>query len=377
MAGSLYRISEMLGRETPADAYFLRPLSPLSGEAARAAIVDGLALPLAGGDRAFAMVELVARAPGAESGMIGAAASLDEARRWAVSGGTASRLETLLESASAPRANWAGLGFDRPLLMGIVNVTPDSFSDGGDHAETLAAVAHGKTLLEHGADILDIGGESTRPGAAPVDAAEEIRRIEPVVRALANAGAVVSIDTRNAGTMAAAIAAGARIINDVTALAGDFYSLAVAAHSGAHVILMHMLGDPQTMQNDPQYRCAPLDVLEYLLDRIAACEAAGIARSRIVVDPGVGFGKRLHHNLQILARLSLLHLTGCAIMLGASRKSFIPSATAKIEPPKARLPGSLAAELAALDQGVQILRVHDVAETRQAIQVREGMQQHG
>jgi dihydropteroate synthase len=376
MVDSLYRLTEVLGRDSRADAYFLRPLSPFSGEPARIAIAEGTALPLAGGDRAFAMVELIVRNPNAESGMTGAITSLDRARRWAASGGTAAHLENLLDSVSAPRANWAGFDFARPLLMGIVNVTPDSFSDGGDYADPLTAVAHGKSLLDAGADILDVGGESTRPGAAPVDAAEEIRRVEPVVRALANAGAIVSIDTRNAATMAAAIAAGARIVNDVTALTGDPDSIAVVAQSGAPVILMHMQGDPRTMQQDPQYRCAPLDVLEYLQNRIAACAAAGIGRSRIVVDPGVGFGKRLRHNLQIIARLSLLHLTGSAILLGASRKSFIPSATAKIEPPKARLPGSLAAELAALDQGVQILRVHDVAETRQAIQVRQGLQQY-
>jgi dihydropteroate synthase len=376
MAGSLHRISEALGGETAAESYWLRPLSPFSGEPARNAIADGLALPLAGGDRAFAMVEVIARAAGAEGGMVGAVASLDAVRRWAESGATTTHLEGLLDAVSAPRPAWAGFGFDRALLMGIVNVTPDSFSDGGDHADTLEAVAHGKSLLEQGADILDVGGESTRPGAVPVEPAEEIRRIEPVVRALAGVGAVVSIDTRNAATMAAALAAGARIINDVTALTGDRDSLAVAARSGAPVILMHMLGDPRTMQQDPQYRCAPVDVLDYLQERIAACGAAGIACARIVVDPGIGFGKRLPHNLQILARLSLLHLTGCAILVGASRKSFIPSATARIEPPKARLPGSLAAELAALDQGVQILRVHDVAETRQALQVRQGLQQY-
>jgi dihydropteroate synthase len=374
MMGSLRRISQALAREARADAYWLRPLSPLSGTAARGAIADGLALPLAGGERGFAMVEIIARAAEVESGMIGAVASLDAARRWAAAGGTAAHLEAMLDAAAAPRAEWAGLGFARPLVMGIVNVTPDSFSDGGDHPDPASAIAHGKMLLEQGADILDVGGESTRPGAMPIDAAAEIQRIEPVVRALAAAGAVVSIDTRNAATMAAGVAAGARIINDVTALTGDSASMAVAARSGAPVILMHMLGDPRTMQLDPQYRCAPLDVLGYLQGRIDACTAAGIARQSIVVDPGVGFGKHLRHNLQILAHLSLFHLTGSAILLGASRKSFIPATTAKIEPPKARLPGSLAAAFAGLDQGAQILRVHDVAETRQAIQVREGIQ---
>jgi dihydropteroate synthase len=374
MTGSLHRISDALGRGPAGDAYVLRPLSAFSGEAARSAVVDGTARQLAGGERGFALVEIIARDPGAESGMVGAVASLDEARRWAAAGGTAAHFETMLGAVSASRAKWAGFGFERPLLMGIVNVTPDSFSDGGDHADAATAIAHGMALLEQGADILDVGGESTRPGAAPVTPAEEIRRIEPVVRALAAAGAVVSIDTRNAATMAVALAAGARIINDVTALAGDRDSLAIAARSGAPVVLMHMLGEPQTMQREPHYRCAPLDVLEYLQGRIDACVAAGIPRQRIVVDPGIGFGKRLPHNLQILARLSLLHLTGSAILLGVSRKSFIPSATAKIAPAKARLPGSLAAALAGLDQGVQILRVHDIAETRQAIQVREGIE---
>jgi dihydropteroate synthase len=374
MADSLHRISGLLGRE--AQSYWLRPVSPFSGDAARRAIADGVARPLAGSEHGFAMVEIIARDSGDESGMTGAVASIEDARRWAAAGGTAAHFDAMLDAASAPRAPWAGFTFERPLLMGIVNVTPDSFSDGGDHGDAATAIVHGKAMLEQGADILDVGGESTRPGAAPVSPAEEIDRIEPVVRALAEAGAVVSIDTRHAATMAAALAAGARIINDVTALTGDPASMGVAARSGAPVILMHMLGEPQTMQQDPQYRCAPLDVLEYLQERIAACAAASIDRRTIVVDPGVGFGKRLRHNLQLLAHLSLLHLTGSAILLGASRKSFIPSATAKIEPPKARLPGSLAAELAALDQGVQILRVHDVAETRQAIQVRQGMQQY-
>jgi dihydropteroate synthase len=173
--------------------------------------------------------------------------------------------------------------------------------------------------------------------------------------------------------MRAALAAGARIINDVTALTGDPDSLDVAARSGAPAILMHMRGEPRTMQDDPVYECAPLDVLEYLERRIEACEAAGIPRERIIVDPGIGFGKRLRHNLQILRRLSLLHLTGCAVLLGASRKSFISSSSGRNPPPERRLAGSLAAALGGLDQGVQILRVHDVAETKQAIDVWQGV----
>jgi dihydropteroate synthase len=274
---------------------------------------------------------------------------------------------------TAPREHWAGMRFNRPRIMGILNVTPDSFSDGGDHFDAAVAIASGKAMLAAGADILDVGGESTRPGARPLDPAEEIRRVEPVVRALAEVGAPVSIDTRHAAVMSAALAAGARVINDVSALTGDPLSVSVAARSGAPIVLMHMLGDPTTMQNDPVYACAPLDVLEYLEARIETCVAAGIPRARIAVDPGIGFGKRLRHNLQIMSRLSLLHLTGCAILLGASRKSFIASAADRGTPAKGRLPGSLAAALSALDQGVQILRVHDVAETWQAAEVWRGI----
>lgn len=249
--------------------------------------------------------------------------------------------------------------------MGIVNVTPDSFSDGGLYFNAARAIAHGRELVEAGADVLDIGGESTRPGAAPVTVEEELRRVVPVVRALAERGAVVSIDTRHAAVMRGALAAGARIVNDVTALTGDPDSLATVAASEAEVVLMHMQGEPQTMQADPHYVDAPLDVYDYLAGRIAACEAAGIARARIAVDPGIGFGKNDAHNVAILGSLGLYHGLGCAVLLGVSRKSFVGRLSAG-EPPKGRLPGSLAAALGGLDQGVQMLRVHDVAETAQA-----------
>jgi dihydropteroate synthase len=349
-------------------AFWVRPVSPLSGETAARALAAGGAIPLAGGQRAFALVELIVRAPGTESGMQAAVCSLAEARRWAAAQGVERRLAVQLDRIATPRGSWAGLDLAGPLVMGIVNVTPDSFSDGG-RTDATDAIAHGMRLIEAGADILDVGGESTRPGATPVPPEEEIPRVEPVVRGLAEAGAVVSIDTRNAATMARALAAGARILNDVSALEGDPGSLAVAAASDAPVVLMHMRGEPRTMQQDPVYDCAPLDVLDYLEGRIAACEAAGLPRTRLAVDPGIGFGKTLRHNLELLARLSLLHATGCPILLGASRKSFIAKSAARGETAPERLPGSLAAELAGLDQGVQILRVHDVAETRQAIEV--------
>ncbi len=356
------------------EPFWLRPIGVFRGAGARAAIATGDALALLGdGERGFMLVEIVARDAAAESGMAVRAATLAEARRWAAARNVADRFEVQLDALTRARPRWAGIDLDTPRIMGIVNVTPDSFSDGGAHRGTLGAIAHGKALLAAGADLLDIGGESVRPGAAPVDTAEEIRRVEPVIRGLADLGVLLSIDTRHAATMEAALAAGARIINDVTALIGDPAALAVAARSAAPIVLMHMRGEPPTMQDTPEYACAPLDVLEFLAGRVAACEAAGIPRSRIAVDPGIGFGKRLRHNLQLLARLSLLHLTGCPILLGASRKSLISS---RLDPgiaPRDRLPSSLAAALGALDQGVQLLRVHDVAQTRQAVEVWRGI----
>ena len=276
--------------------------------------------------------------------------------------------EELLHCFSAPRASVAGLELDRPRIMGVVNVTPDSFSDGGERFDSGRAVADGLAMIEAGADIIDVGGESTRPGAAPVPVEEELRRVLPVVTGLAAQGARVSIDTRRAPVMAEAAAAGAAILNDVTALSGDPESLSVAAQSGLPVVLMHMQGEPQTMQADPQYGQVSLDVFDYLTGRIEACEASGIPRDRLIVDPGVGFGKTLAHNLRLLNDLALLHGTGCAILLGVSRKSFITKIDGPCEA-KERLPGSLAAMLYGIRQGVQIVRVHDVAETRQALAV--------
>ncbi len=276
--------------------------------------------------------------------------------------------EVLRQRFSSPRTSVAGLDLDRPRIMGVVNVTPDSFSDGGDRFDSGRAVADGLAMIEAGADLIDVGGESTRPGAAPVPVDEELRRVLSVVKALAEQGARVSIDTRRAAVMAEAAAAGAAMLNDVTALSGDPQSLSVAAESGLPVVLMHMQGEPQSMQAAPQYDHVSLDVFDYLADRIAACEEAGIPRHRLIVDPGIGFGKTLDHNLRLLADLALLHAIGCAVLLGVSRKSFI----AKVDGPseaKQRLPGSLAAMLNGIRQGVQIVRVHDVAETRQALAV--------
>jgi dihydropteroate synthase len=327
-----------------------RPLGLLSGGVARDAVARGLALPLAGGPIAFTAIELLGRRGG---DVVAAMAPLAEARALAD--------PQKLAALSAARAPWAGFALDRPLVMGILNVTPDSFSDGGVFLAPDSAIARGRALMAAGADILDIGGESTRPGALPVPADEEIRRIAPVVRGLAEAGAVISIDTRKTAVMAAALAHGARIVNDVSALA-DEGAMALAARAQAPVVLMHRQGEPATMQRDPRYALASLDIVEWLAARIALCEAAGIPRARIVVDPGIGFGKTRAHNLEILRRLALFQALGCGVLVGLSRKSLVGG------PAGERLPGSLAGALFALSQGAQLLRVHDVAETRQAVE---------
>jgi dihydropteroate synthase len=259
--------------------------------------------------------------------------------------------------------------------MGIVNVTPDSFSDGGLHAATDVATAHGLALFEAGADIVDVGGESTRPGSRGVSAGEEIDRVLPVVEGLVAAGVPVSIDTRKATVMEAAVAAGAAIINDVTALRHDPEAMAVAARLGVTVVLMHMLGEPETMQEDPRYDDVAVEVYDHLEARIAACEAAGIVREKILADPGIGFGKTFTHNLELLDATAMFHGLGVELVIGASRKGFIGAITGEREALK-RAPGSAAAALAAAAQGAQIVRVHDVAETAQALRVWRAVETH-
>ena len=270
---------------------------------------------------------------------------------------------------------FAGLSLDVPRILGIINVTPDSFSDGSEAFAVDDAVRQGRAMIVAGADVLDVGGESTRPGAQPVTVEEEISRIKPVVQALAGEGFTVSIDTRRALVMASAIEAGASIVNDVTALTGDPDSLALASDSGLPVILMHMQGEPGTMQDNPQYDDAALEVFGYLKERVQICEAAGVKRDRIAVDPGIGFGKTLDHNLDILARLDIYRDLGCPVVLGASRKSFIGKIS-RGEAAKDRVSGSLAAVLNALAKGVRLFRVHDVAETRQALAVWQAIEKN-
>ena len=260
----------------------------------------------------------------------------------------------------------------QPMVMGIVNVTPDSFSDGGQFATTDTAIAHGRRLLEEGAHILDIGGESTRPGADTVSVEDEKARVVPVIEGLrdaaAKAGAYLSVDTRNAATMAAVIEAGADIINDITALEGDPASMDVVARSGLPVILMHMQGEPQKMQDNPEYDDVVTEVRAYLDARIEACVAAGIDRSLIILDPGIGFGKTVEHNLSLMKHLDDYAESGLPLLLGVSRKSFIGLLDDNA-PATDRLGGSLAAALAGYSRGAAILRVHDVAATRQALMI--------
>jgi dihydropteroate synthase len=257
---------------------------------------------------------------------------------------------------------------DEPVLMGIVNVTPDSFSDGGLYASTESAIRHGLRLRDEGAHILDIGGESTRPGAAPVSIEEEIARVVPVIEGLKEAGAIISVDTRHAAVMRAAINAGASMVNDVSALEGDSDSLSVVAELDVYVCLMHMKGEPQTMQDDPHYDDVFQEVYDYLKSRIDVCQNAGIPASRIMIDPGIGFGKALEHNLILLKRLGEFKTLGVPMLLGASRKRFIQGLCPNAVTDK-RLPGSLAVCLSAYNQGINIFRVHDVAETAQALNV--------
>jgi dihydropteroate synthase len=263
---------------------------------------------------------------------------------------------------------------EAPLIMGITNVTPDSFSDGGDYNAPQMAIDHGLSMLEQGAHILDIGGESTRPNAETVSVEEEICRVVPVIEGLKSKAEFISIDTRNAQTMQAAITAGANIINDVSALSYDPQSVDVAAQSRVPVCLMHMVGTPKTMQNNPTYEDIIDDLKSYFEGRITFCVKNGVKEENIILDPGIGFGKTLHHNLVLLKNLAEFKCFARPILLGVSRKSFIQMIDGQ-QDPKKRLGGSLAAALhGAFDGGAEIIRVHDVAETRQALNVYQSIQ---
>jgi dihydropteroate synthase len=267
------------------------------------------------------------------------------------------------------------LDVSRPLVMGILNVTPDSFSDGGQYLDVSRAVEHALRMVDAGAALIDVGGESTRPGAPAVDAAEEIRRVAPVIEALAARGTVpISVDTSKPEVIAAATAAGASLINDVRALR-EPGALNAAARTHAAVCLMHMQGEPRTMQSDPQYQDVVAEVRDFLASRVHACLAAGIGRERLILDPGIGFGKRLQHNLALLAHLPEIARLGLPLLIGVSRKSMFGTLLGRGL--QDRLAGSLAAATAAALAGASILRVHDVAETLDAVKVAAALREAG
>lgn len=357
----------------PADAsLYLRPTAFVDAPFG----FDGQTARLAGGLVWFAAVEVIARAGGRRIAQRLVPVDRIDELRAALPGEQAGGFDRQWSRLTAPRPPLAlgsrTLRFDAPAIMGILNVTPDSFSDGGRLLDPEAAAAAAVDMAAAGAAVIDIGGESTRPGAPTVWEGDEIARLEPLLSGLAGADLLISVDTRKAAVMRRALSLGARIVNDVSALTHDREALAVVAEAGCPVVLMHHQGDPQTMQDDPRYDDVVLDVFDWLAARISACVAGGIAPDRVIVDPGIGFGKALRHNLELLNALSLFHALGCPLLLGASRKRFIGALSSEA-PADRRLAGSLAIATAALGQGVQMLRVHDVPETVQAMRVWRGL----
>lgn len=333
---------------------------------------DGKVARLAGGMLWFAAVELVTME--GDRLVSSELVPVERIDRLLALGAEAERAWRNLTSPRPPlKLRERVVRLDQPQVAGILNVTPDSFSDGGRFDGAEAAAQAGFAMSEAGAAIVDVGGESTRPGAKPVWEGDEIGRVVPVVTRLAAGGTAVSIDSRKSAVMGAAIGAGAAMVNDVSALTYDELSAGLVAGSDCPVVLMHHQGTPETMQQAPSYaRPVLLAVYDWLEERIAAAEAAGIGRERIVVDPGIGFGKTVQHNLDLMNGLALFHGLGCAVMVGASRKRMIGALSGEA-PPDARLGGSIALALKAVDQGAQLLRVHDVPETVQALRIWRGL----
>ncbi len=331
----------------------INPVGLLSGAAASKAVTEGFAVPLAGSEVAFLSVETFCRLPDGkfECRMVPASSS-----------------DIDLTRLTEEREAFGGVRLNKPVVVGILNVTPDSFSDGGDFMKPKDAISRATTLVTEGADIVEIGAESTRPGATPLEEREELERLLPVVEGALAAGIRVSVDTRRANVMKSAIDAGVCIINDVTALTWEAESIDVIASSGASVVLMHMQGNPRTMQDNPRYNFASVEIYEWLSHRVEACVRSGIPKERIAIDPGFGFGKTTNHNTDILDRVGIFHGIGCALSIGVSRKSFLGTITGA-SAPKQRLAATIAATIVAIARGAQIHRVHDVAAVKQAINV--------
>jgi dihydropteroate synthase len=343
---------------------YLEPIGLLYGPAAREAVTNGWALPLAGSSTAFAAVRLWEGEPGNVKHAVvrvSTIQAIDDVR-----------VKELLDRIIAPRAPVAGVSMGSARIMGIVNVTPDSFSDGGEHFGAQAAIQHAGKLAAQGANFIDIGGESTRPGSGPVSADEELRRVLPVLKGLANLGIPVSIDTRKPEVMREAVKAGAAMLNDVSALTFATDSLSTAASLKKPVVLMHSKGEPATMQDNPVYADVVIEVYDFLESRIEAAAAAGLARENLIVDAGIGFGKSLAHNTALLRSISVFHGLGAPILTGISRKSFIRKITGTRDP-KERDVASVAATLDVVSQGVQIVRVHDVETAREGLSIWESL----
>jgi dihydropteroate synthase len=337
---------------------------------------DGAAVRLAGGLLWFSAVEMIRRDGAQVARELHSVSSIEDVLPN-LGPDAEAQWQWLTAVRPALQLGTRTVRLDQPQVVGILNVTPDSFSDGGAHAEPEAALAAAHTMTAAGAAIIDVGGESTRPGARPVFEGDEGQRVMPVVRPLAASGTAVSIDTRKAGIANQALEAGAGLVNDVSALTYDPRMAAVVARAGAPVVLMHHVGEPETMQQAPRYDGpVTLEVFDWLEERIAAAESAGIARDKIIVDPGIGFGKTVQHNLEIMNNLALLHGLGCPLMVGASRKRTI-GALSNEAPADQRLGGSLTFALKAIDQGAHLVRVHDVFETVQAIRVWRGLRDAG
>ena len=336
---------------------YLRPLSLVFGVDARSLISSGTAGALGGmGHIAFTHVEFISR-NGKDVGR--EIKTFDDVKHL-------SQTDEIIR----PRGNFGPVVLDQTRIMGIVNVTPDSFSDGGHHVETAAAIAHGTLLAEQGADILDVGGESTRPGSNEVSLQDERDRIMPVIAGLSGAH-VVSVDSRKSELMRDAAEHGAGVINDVSALGFDAASAATVAELNLPVVLMHAQGEPRTMQLAPKYADVALDVYDWLSDRIDFAVKAGIPKSQICVDPGIGFGKTLQHNLELLRQLTIFHGLGVGVLVGLSRKNMVGVLTGEKQAAK-RGAGSAGGALQAAMMGVHILRVHDVLETCHALAVFQG-----
>ena len=326
---------------------------------------DGKVARLAGGLQFFAAVEIIGEGGKELVPVEGIEARLSEGEQavWA----------RLTSPRPALRLGERVIRLDQPQVAGILNVTPDSFSDGGQFEDSEAAIAAGHEMASAGAALIDVGGESTRPGSKPVWEGDEAARILPVVQRLAAAGTAVSVDTRKAAVMAQALGAGAAMVNDVSALGWDPRAAETVAKAGCPIVLMHHKGAPETMQDNPHYdRPVLLEVYDFLEAAIGKAVAAGIEREKIIVDPGFGFGKTVQHNLQVMNGLALLHGLGCPLMVGASRKRTIGALSGEA-PADQRLAGSLALALKAAGQGAQLLRVHDVPETIQALRVWRGL----